>query len=407
MTPSGPGRVVLGLGGTIDYEIRWDELLLQQLAFEHRMRREECDSTLPIIDERSLIAVILGFARERHGGERFVQSPEIIEEFAARHDKIITLGGTCVRAALIMRTLGMRSTVHLVSVDDEFRQLYPPDCDYISSATHDGMYPHLIVQLPERGCIKLIDGDIPIEGPNRLIFVNDPPHVQMGLSSDLEESVRTAQLVLVSGFNAMNDIDLLNERLTELRSTLKVRPAAATVMYEDAGFHSPRLQTSVREHIAPMVDVYSMNEDELQTHLGRTVDLLNVDSVAHALDDARALIPGPTLVIHTRHWALASGHGAARLAPGLRGGISAATARYVYGDRVTAARVAAITQINPPVAHQRFAESITRAGSEPITSVPAYSISVEHPTTIGLGDCFVGGFLAALAASPNEGHNPA
>ena len=407
MSPSGPARIVLGLGGTIDYEIRWDEQLLRQLAFDHHIRREECDSTLPIVDERSLIAVILGFARERRGGERFVESADTIEEFAARHHKTITLGGTCVRAALIMRTLGVRSTVHLVSVDDEFRRLYPQDCDYISSAIHDGMHPHLIVQLPERGRINLIDGEIAIEGPNRLIFANDPPHVQMLLSPDLEAAVRASQWILVSGFNVMTDVDLLKERLTELRSTLAAKRTDAIVMYEDAGFHSPQLQTTVRESIASMVEVYSMNEDELQTHLGRTVDLLDVDSVAHALDDVRALIPGPTLVIHTRHWALACGPDAARFAPGLGGGISAATARYVYGDHVTAARIAAITEFDPPIAHQRFAESITRAGSEPITIVPAYSVTVEHPTTIGLGDCFVGGFLAALATSPDGGHTPA
>jgi len=401
-SPSGPGRIVLGLGGTLDYEIVWDEQLVQRLAAEHGIRIDECDPTLEITDERSLLAVILGFARERQGGERFVQSPEVIEAFAALHHKTITLGGTCVRAALVMRTLGIRSTVHLVSIDDDFRRLYPRDCDYISSAVRDGMFPHLIVQLPEHGRIELADGEISIQGPNRLIFVNDPPHVQMKLSTDLRESVSRARWLLVSGFNVMNDPELLEQRLRELGSTLEARPTSAVVMFEDAGFHSPRLQKSVRESMAAIVDVYSMNEDELQTHLGHTVDLLDPGSVAEAIRDIRCLIDHPTIVIHTRHWALASGPKAERYAKGLRGGISAATARYLHGDNVTAARVAAIAELEPPLEHLRLAESLPRVASEPIVCVPAYSVSVERPTTIGLGDCFVGGFLAALTTRRDD-----
>lgn len=400
--PSGPGRIVLGLGGTLDYEIVWDAQLVQRLAAEHGIRIDECDPTLEITDERSLLAVILGFARERRGGERFVQSPEVIEAFAALHDKTITLGGTCVRAALVMRTLGIRSTVHLVSIDDDFRRLYPRDCDYISSADHDGMFPHLIVQLPEHGRIELPDGEISIQGPNRLIFVNDPPHVQMKLSTDLRESVSRARWLLVSGFNVMNDPELLEQRLGELGSTLEARPTSAVVMFEDAGFHSPQLQKSVRESMAAIVDVYSMNEDELQTHLGRTVDLLDPGSVGEAIRDIRGLIDHPTIVIHTRHWALASGPNAERYAKGLPGGISAATARYLHGDDVAAARVAAIAELEPPLEHLRLAESLPRVASEPVVCVPAYSVSVEKPTTIGLGDCFVGGFLAALATGSDD-----
>ncbi|MGA0567231.1 ADP-dependent glucokinase/phosphofructokinase [Rathayibacter sp. KR2-224] len=407
MSPSGPGNIILGLGGTIDYEIVWDEQLLQRLALEHGIRRDECDSSLPISDERSLVAVILGFALERHGGERFVRSPSVIEEFAALHEKTVTLGGTCVRAALIMRALGVRSTVHLVSIDDDFRRLYPRDCDYISSAVHDGMPPHLIVQLPRHARIGLADGEVCIEGADRLIFANDPPHVRMELSPDLQESARTAQWLLVSGFNVMTDLQLLQHRLGELRSMLAVRRATAVVMYEDAGFHSPHLQRTVRERISPIVDVYSMNEDELQTHVGRDVDLLDPGSVARAINDVRALIPHPTLVIHTRYWALASGPNAERYSTGLRGGVSAATARYVHGDGVTAARVAAIDELEPPAEHRRIAESLPQVVSEPVVCVPAYSVSVAHPTTIGLGDCFVGGFLAALATDAGQEMSPA
>nr|WP_274636502.1 ADP-dependent glucokinase/phosphofructokinase [Microbacterium bovistercoris] len=398
-SPSGPGRIVLGLGGTIDDEIVWDARVLEGIAREHGIRIADCDPTLPIRDERSLACVILGFARERRGGERFVESPDVIRRFAARHDKTVTLGGTCVRAALMMRTLGVRSTVHLVSIDDDFRRLYPKDCDYISSATRDGMYPHLIVQLPEHDRVALGDGEIVIEGPNRLIFTNDPPHVQMALSPDFAEAARVAEWLLISGFNVMTDADVVKARLAEVQAAIEARTVPGVVMYEDAAFHDIRLHEIVRTRIAPAVDVYSMNEDELQSHLGRSVELLDTESVARALRDIRVLVPGPTLIVHTRHWALAYGEDAARFTGALRGGTSAATARYAHGDRVTAEQVAAIAEGEPPAAHSAFAEEIVSQTGEPATCVPVQSISVERPTTIGLGDCFVGGFLAALAAA--------
>jgi ADP-dependent phosphofructokinase/glucokinase len=402
MAPSGPGRMLLGLGGTIDDEIVWDGSLIRRLAIEHDLRIADCDPTLPIHDERSLLAVILGFAREGRGGERFVEAPEVIARFAAQHRKTVTLGGTCVRAALMMRALGVRSTVHLVSIDDDFRRLYPRDCDYISSASRDGMYPHLIVQLPEHDRISLADGEVTIATPNRLIFTNDPPHVSMVLSPDFAPAASAAEYVLVSGFNVMVDAELVTARLADLRSALRARPRSGVVMYEDAGFHDPRLHGLVRAEIASMVEVYSMNEDEWQTHIGRDIDLLDVDDVARALRSIRRLISTPTLVLHTRHWALAYGADAARYETALLGGTSAATARYVYGDAVTAQQVAAITAREAPAAHASFAEQLASLVSEPVSCVSVRSVAAPRPTTIGLGDSFVGGFLAALAAADRK-----
>ncbi|HAM25881.1 MAG TPA: hypothetical protein DCP11_04040, partial [Microbacteriaceae bacterium] len=43
-----------------------------------------------------------------------------------------------------------------------------------------------------------------------------------------------------------------------------------------------------------------------------------------------------------------------------------------------------------------------RMGSA-VRCLPAFVLTVEHPTTIGLGDTFVGGFIAALAQRQHRG----
>jgi len=41
-------RFVLGMGGTVDYEIRWDPAVLEQLAAEHGVRSADLDLAAPV-----------------------------------------------------------------------------------------------------------------------------------------------------------------------------------------------------------------------------------------------------------------------------------------------------------------------------------------------------------------------
>jgi len=83
------------------------------------------------------------------GGERFVSQSKFIEEFASRFQKVITLGGTCVRAAMAMEAFDIASTIHLVSINDDTRRLLPKSAKYICSDDKDTFDPHLIVQFPQ------------------------------------------------------------------------------------------------------------------------------------------------------------------------------------------------------------------------------------------------------------------
>jgi ADP-dependent phosphofructokinase/glucokinase len=397
--PGGPGRCVLGFGGTLDHEIVWDTPLVARLAQGYGIRVEECDPDAPIVDERSLIAVILGHARTRRGGERFVASPATIERFSARHRRRITIGGTGVRAALVMRTLGVRSTALLVAVDEAFLSRFPRDCDYLVGDETARLVPHLIVQLPESGSVPVVDGEIVIDGPNRLIFVNDPAQATMELTPDLGNVLAGAEVFLVSGFNAMSDAALLRRRLETVTAAMEALPSTALVMYEDAGYHRADVSQVAHELIVPRADVVSMNEDELQAHLGQRIDLLDPEAIVAALAELHRRFPCPTLVVHTRYWALASGQRAAELEPALDAGIRAATARYLHGDGATAADVAAVARLVAPEQQRALAAAIRATGPGDVRCVPAYEVHTAHPTTIGLGDCFVGGLLAELVSS--------
>jgi ADP-dependent phosphofructokinase/glucokinase len=296
-----------------------------------------------------------------------------------------------------MSRLGVPSTLHLVSVNDVVRRLLPAGTEYISSGTQDTLHPHLIVQYDRGLRIRAGDIDITAPLPNRLIYVNDPANSAMLLTGELGARLSRAGIFLISGFNAMRDAGELDQRLADLRTHMRRLPPGAVTYFEDAAYHEPAFSRRVREALLDAVDVYGLNEDEMQFYLGRPVDLLSPDDVAEALTTLAGLIPAPALVLHTRYWALAHGDGAADWAEALDTGTVMAAARYCHGDDVTDADVEHLRRRHRRPDSVTFARDLHERLGDRVRCIPGFDLDVRNPTTVGLGDTFVGGFLTAVA----------
>ena len=391
------GDVVLGLGGGVDYELTLSAPIMEQLVGTYRIRDAELTSSATVTNERELVISILTYLKKGGGGEHFVASSECLSAFAARFPTRTTLGGTSVRAAKEMSRLGVPSTLHVVSINDVERRLLPADCDYIGSGDQDTLYPHLIVQYDQDMRIRAGDIDVCAPFPNRLIYVNDPANESMLLSGELGGLLRVARVFLISGFNAMRDRRVLDRRLSTLRSHMRELPAEAVVYYEDAGFHEPGLSRRVRDALLELIDIYGLNEDEMQAHLGCAVDLLSVPEVARALESLQALIPARTLVVHTKYWSAALGEGAGGYAGPLNEGIVIASTRYGHGDEYTDQDYELMRNGPRRTEAVEFAAALESRMGAVVRCLPGFRLDVAEPTTIGLGDAFVGGFLAAVA----------
>lgn len=388
-------KLVLGLGGTVDFEIVWDSTVIEALISEYAIGASEINASITIRNERDLVVSLLGFLRDGAGGERFVASSDIVETFSSRFKRSLTLGGTCVRAAIAMQVLGIDSTLHLVSIDDDVRRLLPAGCHYICSAEQDSTDPHLIVQFREGERISCGDIHLETPHPNRVIFANDPPNGELMISEDLGTVLRQAEVFMISGFNSIQDPDILQQRLEDLKRHMSQLGPNTIVYYEDAGFHAPELSTNVRRALVPTVDVYSMNEDEMQAYLGRSLDLLDVGGMCDAIAELHEIIPASTLVVHTKYWSIAFGHKPKIYADALQGGITMASTRYAFGDGFTEADYNSVNGMEPSIVGSEFAEAINSKLGDSVYCLPGKAMKVEHPTTIGLGDTFVGGFVAA------------
>ncbi|UFU01816.1 ADP-dependent glucokinase/phosphofructokinase [Ruania suaedae] len=391
MTP----EVLLGFGGNVDVEITWDDAVLTRLAAEHGIASGELDTATEITDERTLLISILAFARAGEGGERYVADRSVLETFPASFDHRWTLGGTGIRAGLVMQTLGVPAMVHLVSTNPVMRELLPAGLHCLSSAGPDSLDPHLIVQFPDGARVRTDRLDVTAPRANRLIYVNDPPNRDLVLSDAIDEVAPTLQVLLVTGLNTMQDPDLVTDRLRRIAAVAAAMPDGALVLFEDAGQHVPALGRQVLTQMAGIADVISMNEDELFGHLGRRVDLHDAAAVEQALRSARRQIGARTLVVHTQHWAGALGPRAAELRPALHAGVVAAGTRYLIGDGATRANHERTATVPVQARAAVVAAALERAG---LTCVPALDLHTTTPTTIGLGDTFVGGLLAAYAA---------
>lgn len=393
-------ELLLGLGGTVDYEVVWDAAVLERLAREHGILASELDASVPVVDVRSLVVSVLAFLRDGRGGEKFVASTAVLEEFASHFAFATTLGGTCVRAALVLAEFGIPSMVHLVSIDDTVRRHLPPAVSYVCSASGDSTDPHVIVQYPRGTVIRLADAELIAPHPNRLIYVNDLPNRDLVLVPELSDLVSEARIFLASGFNTIQDAATLDDRVARVVEAIERRPAGAIAIFEDAGTHDPALGRRVRDAVSRVVDVYGMNEDELFGYLGAAFDLLDPVAVEQALARAAVLIPASVLVVHTKHWALAitaaDGAPAARWRAALEGGVTIAATRFRVGDALSMRECTVTRSLPRQLDALACAAELEKRLGPRVAVVPAFALDTAMPTTIGLGDSFVGGFIAAL-----------
>ena len=389
-------RIALGFGNNVDYEIVWHAETLNKLVAEHRIYDAELSRAKDINSERELVASILGFVKAGQGGEQFVADGGLIERFASRFQKKISLGGTPVRAAIAMGKLGHTAALHLVSMNGDVRRLLPAGCPWLCSNPRDSHYPHLIVQYARGALIQANDIRIVAPAANRLIYHCNADNIAMRLNRDFADILPDARALLVSGFNAMQSEELLIARLEDLSAMLEKSPVDAVVFCEDGGYYDARFRRRLQATLGSRIDVYSMNEDELQEQVGAPIALDDARAVLAALDWLHRRISAKTLVVHTGRWALAHGEGAQQYAAALRTGVTLATTRYCHGDGWKLADYRAMQERQPQPATARFAAAVNANRSDSCC-VPVAAVEPRNATTIGLGDAFVGGFMTALA----------
>lgn len=386
----------IGLGGCLDSELVLDPDVLQELIDRLDLGTAEICQPERITTERELVISVLAYLREGVGGERYIESTRALLAFEGRFSREVALGGTNVRAGRVLAKLGHPNILHVAGRDPEFESLLV-DGSEVPPATPPATYvPHVIVQYPRRLRLRLRDGAVESPHPNRLIFVNDPVSELTPLHPQLEDWLGEDGVLTLSGLNSIRDEGILEERLTTLKGILDSAPTGLRVLYEDADYHVPAFRRRVWTELAARASSVGMNEDELASFTGRPVDITDPGQIASAVHAVLDELPGGTVIVHSKYWALAAGVQAAQLEQALEVGIAAAGARFVHGDRADASSLEQIREMPLSAAGVVLANVLPASLRCPVVVVPARELTSAHPTTIGLGDTFLGGLIAGI-----------
>ena len=219
------------------------------------------------------------------------------------------------------------------------------------------------------------------------------------LVSTNNETRTKCNVLLIGGFTTIpNPKDGLAKAEEVLGYIRKYVGPGTEVYYEDSC--PPRGisegHTAIWRTVASNISIFGLNEDELQNHIGRKINLLDANDVIKALQDLERLIPCKNYVLHTKYYALAYGENAKRYRDSLVSGIALATTRLVHGDYYGSNEVKEIMARPADPNGRQFSEIMDKLDNG-IIALPSFLVTEKNVTTIGLGDAFVGGFLAKLS----------
>lgn len=390
-------RIVTAFQNTVDFELIWDQEVIENFIRQYDIRRSEIECSHPIHSERDLVIVLLSHMILGDGCECLADSSQITRSFASHFSYNVTLGGTGIRAAIAIEKIGYQSTTHACSLNHHFRDLMPENVRWVSSVPDEGedFHPHVIVQYPGNVHIHAGDIDFTTRRPNRVIFAYDPPSENLKISNDFIKEVTDANVFLIASYNIIKETDILTDRLRSTIRLIQALPAQHVVIMEDGCFENPNMRQIVTRTLAPHIDIFSMNEDELQDRLGRRIDILDPAEVADALKTIHRQTGVPTLICHSSYWAVAYGKQTPAIKNALESGICMASTRFRLGNEYSKTDFDQTKDLPCSPSGQAFCKTLSdQIPSDILTCLPCKDLTfVKQPCTIGLGDSFVGGML--------------
>lgn len=390
--------IFLGFSNNLDYEIKWNQLTINELILDFKISSGDLGFPSRIKSVRDILITIANSVRESRGGEFYVENINVIYEFSTFFNFSKTLGGTAIRAGIALNLMQKNSTIYLSSFSELFKELLPITPSYVFEKHDQHVFPHLIIQFPQSASCRLLDREIVSKKPERLIFVHDPINENILINKDLIDLSKQYNSFLISGLNTLKDRDLIHQNLDALEEIFKLLPVETFIFYEHAGYHNDVLATLFQDFLFHKVTFLSMNEDEFFSFVHTYEFLNNPSLLLDLLNQFHKVYPSRFLIIHTSRWSIIFGKEAKQFKSCLQNAINVATARMEFGDNLIYSQykhIASLLDISE--VSLQFCDDFESFQSDSICCLPAFEIRNSSPTTIGLGDSFVAGFLAGLS----------
>lgn len=392
-------KIAMGFHCCVDYELVWDVEVIESLILRFGIREDELLPDIGVHTERDAWIYCLAHLRAGIGGEIVPDDAQSVIDFAEHFKYKVTLGGTPTRAAIVLDKLGYETALQTSCWNSHIKKLLPGHVTAIPGVEDDGrVYPHVVLQCAKG--VRIHAGDIDFVTPkeNRIMISRDNTSLDMPiLPEKFGPLIENAGVFLLGCFSEVLERRILDRNLEKTKQLLEYLPEEAVVMYEDGCYVMKAFRYAVHEHLRKYIDVLSMNEDEMQEYIGRSLDILDVKAVISAVQCVYESLGIDHVVIHTAKWALAYGRNPQLLHGALVGGATMASTRFRIGDDITRDTFEETKNLPFREDSMVFCEAIREALGEKVCIIPSKDLThIEHPTVVGLGDSFAGGFLPGL-----------
>lgn len=417
---TGPGKQqrqpLFGFCSNLDVVLHWDIAQYNRLLAQYLHTQPEQGQGKPITSLEDFAKVTSWYISRGLGGNAEITNADVCVCLQELFSSEEALGGTCAQAAGALGAMGFSVDAHLTDKSGAVCRLLKDAGTMVIadgaripagelSCPEKPIY-HIILQYQKDDELIIGQERIKIPCSNRLIFFYDSVHKVLPIFADFlryyEQAESHLSSYLLSGFDAILDMDVAKERLDTLTAHLEVmrKKHPSTVYYLEGAFYmNPEVKRCFLRRLSPMMDIVGMNEEELAEQiqdLGGSVDLTDAKQVLQSLDKLRSYFGMRGIVLHTKDYALYYGKAVdgCDLREGLVMGNLMATTRARLGKYGTVAECRDTLQLPLSETGVAFAEKLltvaTLPEGEQLFIVP--SRYMEHPRyTIGLGDTFTAG----------------
>lgn len=365
-----------------------------------------------IYTTEDLLHAIIYFCSSGIGGEVDIENEKLFYEYFNFYSAI---GGTAVQAAMALSKINCPSLVHLTDyskeVCDILQNQYIFTIDENNNLINTGLKKqsseqeiHVIVQF-KKGDVILLNGiKMEIPASNRVIFTKSTVNKVLPLNKYyfkwVEDNAKNITSNVLSSFNVIVDKNILLERLEYIKKHLSIykkNNPKGIVFFEDAHYHDYKIKFIVLEELYSHIDIVSLNEEELYSVLdlyGFRIEFVDIDCYINALHLLKEYFNvSRAVILHTKDYSLYVGDKLnIDIEYGLICGNMFASAKAAYGDYGTKDKFSSILDYPLSDLGIKYYNHI-KQNSYRDTVILIPSKYIDKPKyTIGLGDCFVGGF---------------
>lgn len=416
-------RPLVGFCSNADVVLSWDAASYNRILQKYLHTRPDQGRNGQIASMEDFARISSWYITQGIGGNMDISNAGVCEELLEIFQTEPALGGTGAQAAAALGAMGIPADVHLtdrsrpvctmlsgrgIMMIEDGEPINVEDCQDQASPVY-----HFILQFRKDDVIQINGENFRIPCSNRLILFYDPIHRLLPIAADYcayyEQNSRNLTSYLLSGFDAVVDASVIEERLEMLSghiAKVKERNPQMACYLEGAFYLNPEVKTKVMRQLGALADVVGMNEEELAeavTEFGRKIDL---DDAPQVLDGVKLYMEEFGLcgiVLHTKDYAMYYGKplDGVDVEQGLTlGNLMAAT-------RARTGRYGSLEDcresLSLPLSERgkAFVQAFSDfAGQEDTVLVAVPSRYMEHPRyTIGLGDTFTAGVQISFWSS--------